>query len=236
MTLTFHKVEPHFTWGVTNYPPKRFRRLLEVIRRFNTSVTREAVSLTFDDGYQSFLSYADPLLREQGFTATIFAVSGYAGKQNSWDYSSFLAPSPHLTGNELQTVVAHGHRVQSHGKSHCDLRALSAKQLYEELTDSKSWIEDLTGVEVTEICYPFGLSDSRVEEVAQDVGYTRGWSLNPSDSGPFTYGRWGVYSFDTPLTVGAKLNPGSVGAHVEILKLRMTNFLARAGRFAFWTD
>src|SRR3712207_6610309 len=38
--------------------------------------SRRLVGLTFDDGYQDFLTYALPTLRHFGFTATMFPVAG----------------------------------------------------------------------------------------------------------------------------------------------------------------
>ncbi len=236
MVLAFHKVEPRLTWGVTNYSPRRFGRLLDSIAIFTEPRNDKTVSLTFDDGYQSFLNHADSLLTDRNLTATIFAVTGYLGKRNSWDYSSILAPSPHMTGSELRVAASHGHRIESHTHTHRDLRALSTTDLNRELSDSKRNLEDILGNEVSELCYPFGLYNSKVEHVARDVGYQRGWSMNPVDNGPFTFGRWGVYSFDTPLTVWSKMNPGSPGAKLEKLKLQATSSMAKAARFAFWTE
>ncbi len=236
MVLAFHKIEPRFTWGVTNYSPRRFARLMDGIGKYNRSSEDTTVSLTFDDGYQSFLDFADTILIERGLTATIFALSGYLGQRNSWDYSSILAPSAHMTASELRVAASHGHRIESHTHTHRDLRSLSESNLRRELADSKKRLEDILGAQVSEICYPFGRYNRRVEEMAQEVGYRRGWSMNPADKGPFTFGRWGVYSFDTPLTVWAKMNPDSLGAKLEMLKLRTTNLMARAGRFAFWTE
>jgi peptidoglycan/xylan/chitin deacetylase (PgdA/CDA1 family) len=236
MVLAFHKVEPGFTWGVTNYSPRRFERLLDTIKEFNQSEAPDNCSLTFDDGYQSFLNFADPLLVERDMSATIFAITGYLGKRNSWDYSSVVAPAPHMTEAELRAAASHGHRVQSHTHTHRDLRTLSRAELRAELSESKQRLEDILGNEVTEICYPFGLYNAQVEEIALEVGYQRGWSMRPDDNGPFTFGRWGVYGFDSPLTVWSKMNPDSFGATLERIKLRAINSLARAGRFAFWTE
>ncbi len=236
MVLAFHKVEARLTWGVNNYSPKRFDRLLDSIARFSKCSIDKTVSLTFDDGYQSFLDHADFSLTDRGMKATIFAVTGYLGQRNSWDYSSVLAPSPHMTDSELRTAASHGHRIESHTHTHRDLRRLSTPELRRELSDSKCALEDILGEEVSEICYPFGLFNSRVEEVAQEVGYRRGWSMRPNDDGPFTFGRWGVYGFDTPFTVWSKMNPDSFGAGLERLKLRAISSMAKASRFAFWTE
>ncbi|MFQ5608242.1 MAG: hypothetical protein ACE5GA_09870, partial [Candidatus Zixiibacteriota bacterium] len=60
------------------------------------------------------------------------------------------------------------------------------------------------------------------------------WSMEPSDKGPFTFGRLGVYAYDTPLSVRWKLSETPLG-RLERLKCRITNSLSRAGRLAFWT-
>ena len=44
-----------------------------------------AVLITFDDGYLDFLTYAWPLLKSYGFSATVFLVTDEVGRSNSWD-------------------------------------------------------------------------------------------------------------------------------------------------------
>ena len=67
--------------------------------------------LTFDDGYRSFKDYAYPVLKELGFTATLFVYTDYVGAGRnalSWD--------------DLQGAAAEGFDVQAHSKTHGDLR------------------------------------------------------------------------------------------------------------------
>src|SRR3712207_3534396 len=47
--------------------------------------TRSLVGLTFDDGYEDFLSTALPMLEKLGFSATVFVVAGMLGKRNTWE-------------------------------------------------------------------------------------------------------------------------------------------------------
>ena len=42
------------------------------------------VAITFDDGYEDVLTLAVPILKEFGFTATIFAVTGQLAARNAW--------------------------------------------------------------------------------------------------------------------------------------------------------
>lgn len=228
-TLAFHKVESGFSYSVTNYSPRRFRNLLGALKAAG-AVPR----LTFDDAYESFLDHARLILSEFNLSATIFAPTGWLGKTNSWDYSSRLKPIRHLSGAQLRELADDGLNVQSHGHLHLDLTRLSDPELITELRRSKEELENVLGRPVTDICYPFGRHDARVESAAKTIGYSQAWSLNPYDNGSFTRGRWAVYSFDTPFSVCAKLNGGAL-ARIEFAKARLTNQLSRAGRLAFWT-
>lgn len=56
--------------------------LAEAIRRLREgTLPRNTVCLTIDDGFYSVLACAAPLLRQQGFTATLYVTSYYAGKR-----------------------------------------------------------------------------------------------------------------------------------------------------------
>jgi peptidoglycan/xylan/chitin deacetylase (PgdA/CDA1 family) len=47
--------------------------------------TKQAVILTFDDGYSDFYHQAKPLLEYYNFPATVFVVTGYLGESFWWD-------------------------------------------------------------------------------------------------------------------------------------------------------
>ena len=42
-------------------------------------LARKSVLITFDDGYRSFSQYARPILKDFGFTATLFVYSDFVG-------------------------------------------------------------------------------------------------------------------------------------------------------------
>lgn len=232
--LAFHHIQPNFSWGVTNFSPRRFARLLEFLDAGRDEFGWDPL-LTFDDAYESFYTHAAPLLLKYHFKSRVFAPSHYLGRGNSWDYAHRLAPARHLTALQLRELDDHGFDVQSHGHHHITLTELGDVELGAELQTAKAALEDVLGREVSELCYPYGRVSPRVEEAARAAGFRRGWSLDPAHSGPFTFGRWGVYAFDTPLTVRAKLTGGLL-ARLEYCKVRLTNTAGRAGRFAFWTD
>ena len=49
----------------------------ELSRAMTTGDTKRLVGLTFDDGYEDFLSTALPILEAVGFSATVFVVAGF---------------------------------------------------------------------------------------------------------------------------------------------------------------
>ena len=142
-----------------------------------------------------------------------------------------------MTFAELREVASRGMSIQSHGHSHRDFTRMTTVEVREELSKSKSILEDKIGKPVTEICYPYGRFNSDIEEIARELGYTRGWSLNPAHArnDAFTRGRWCVYSYDSPLSVRMKLGRGPF-SRIEAIKQGITNNLSRGERFAFWTD
>ena len=69
-----------------------------------------AALITFDDGYRSFQQYALSVLRELGFTATLFVYTDYVaagGNAFTWD--------------ELKKLQQEGFDIQAHSKSHGDM-------------------------------------------------------------------------------------------------------------------
>src|SRR5512145_2060427 len=76
---------------------------------------RRSVLLTFDDGYRSFAQYARPILKDLGFTATLFV------------YSNFVGGGGGLSWTDLRAMVTQGFDVQAHSKSHGNLRRTDAE-------------------------------------------------------------------------------------------------------------
>ena len=79
--------------------------------RFEPAAAARSVVLTFDDGYKSSRSIAYPVLKELGFTATLFVYTDYVG-----------AGRNALSWEELKELAAEGFDVQAHSKTHGDLR------------------------------------------------------------------------------------------------------------------
>jgi peptidoglycan/xylan/chitin deacetylase (PgdA/CDA1 family) len=144
----------------------------EAHRATGARLPARPIIITFDDGYRCTLVNAAPLLREYGFSATVFVVSDLIGKTNCWDADEIQEPL--LDVADLRELKGFGIDVQSHSRTHARLSALPPDELRAELRESKEQLEDITAAPVTTIAYPWGEYNATVTRVARDVGYSTG--------------------------------------------------------------
>lgn len=194
LLLMYHTIAPYDEdpFEVT-VSPRRFERQMRwLVRRGlqGTSVRQlldaraggladRLVGLTFDDGYQDFLSYALPILRGCGFTATVFAVAGRLGGINVWDPGGPIKPL--MSGDQLREVADAGMEIGSHGFSHVRLATVSPEQLDEELVRSRTILRDITGQPVQGFCYPYGVVSQPVVDRVREAGYDYACAIWRSD-------------------------------------------------------
>jgi peptidoglycan/xylan/chitin deacetylase (PgdA/CDA1 family) len=134
----------------------------------DASATKRAV-LTFDDGYESVLTRALPLLEAHGFTATVFVVSGKIGGVNDWDGET--PGDALLSADGVRALAAAGIEIGSHGATHRALPSVSDTELDDEVRGSKAALEAVTGGPVVSFCYPYGAIDDRSVAAVRRAGY-----------------------------------------------------------------
>jgi peptidoglycan/xylan/chitin deacetylase (PgdA/CDA1 family) len=131
----------------------------------------KVVGITLDDGYQSNVSHALPILKQHGFSATCYVVSGRLGQHNEWDAALGMAKAALMSGEEMRAWVDEGMEVGSHTCSHADLNQLSLAEARHELLQSKSDLENLLQKPVTQFCYPYGHFSPELEALVSQAGY-----------------------------------------------------------------
>jgi peptidoglycan/xylan/chitin deacetylase (PgdA/CDA1 family) len=166
---------------------------------------RKLVHITFDDAFRS-VANALPVLRELGFPSTIFACSQYAqdGRRLSIPRLAKRSDDDEIATMDwatLRAVVDDGLvEIGSHGCGHVDLVELSDAELQQELSDSKSEIEDYLGRPCPTHAYPFGSQDARVRRATAAAGYAAAFGA-PGVSGhvdPFRIPRTGIWRDEPP--------------------------------------
>jgi len=137
---------------------------------------KAAVSMVFDDGYQSTLDSTLQPLVEAGLAATHAVPSAHVGAD--------LDGIPVAPLADWQRAVALGMEVGSHGSTHAILSQLPAEQLTKDLEDWLQWWRALgTQRPGPTLTYPTGRYDAKVTQEARRLGFVAGRAtgsgLNP---------------------------------------------------------
>ena len=145
---------------------------------------KPGVTLTFDDGCESDLLVAAPILVEFGFGATFYVTAGWTGTRGF------------MTSGQLRTLAGLGFEVGCHSKTHPYLPELDDSKLYEEIAGGKIQLEQVLGRPVEHFSCPGGRYDQRVQDVAREAGYrtlaTSQAHANSESSDFFALGRVAV--------------------------------------------
>jgi peptidoglycan/xylan/chitin deacetylase (PgdA/CDA1 family) len=166
--------------------------------------SKKRIVLTFDDGYENWLTNVAPVLEEFNIPAIFFVNSGLfnLGDKDENDFlknnllrkksiklistDSFLK----LSRNPLFEIGGHSH-------SHLNLANIKdGEELNREIGGDKLRLEQLIGKRIRWFAYPFGGANyfnSSVSEVVRLCGYLAAFSIIPSnfmvDSNRYEYGR-----------------------------------------------
>ncbi len=125
------------------------------------------VILSFDDGYGSLAEHAFPVLRNYGFTATVFVVTNLAGGEDEWLRREGKQPQRLLGADQIRYWAERGIEFGAHSATHADLTQLAADALQTEVAGSRSTLETLLKAPVTSFAYPYGFYNQQVVEAVR---------------------------------------------------------------------
>jgi len=117
------------------------------------------VVITFDDGCETDLTVAAPLLKEAGFNATCYITVEHLGRRG------------YLSVGQLRELSDAGFEIGSHSLTHSYLHDLKTEQIRAEVAGSKERLEEITGQRVAHFSCPGGRWDRRVSEMVKEAGY-----------------------------------------------------------------
>jgi peptidoglycan/xylan/chitin deacetylase (PgdA/CDA1 family) len=169
---------------------------------------RTQLTLTFDDGYESWHESVAPLLDERGLPAVFFVSSGLVGLRGS-EAREFARTRLHRTqeltfisARDLRDLARHPRfEIGGHTVTHADLGKVADPDVAQaEIAGNQAWLEDLVGVPVRWFAYPFGNhanvgspARSVVEALGMSAAFTLipGW-WDPAKGDRFLIGRDGI--------------------------------------------
>lgn len=174
--------------------------LVECLNR--RALPERAISITFDDGYQSVYETALPILRKHNMTATVFLMIGDGHVQT--DRLPALKGRPMLSWNEIREMRQTGIEFGAHTLTHPRLPHLSPEKIAQEMRESKDVIEQHIGSKVNSFAYPFGAHDTTCRALAAEhfsCACTDRLGLVHSKSDPYALERVDTYYLRSPRTL-----------------------------------
>jgi peptidoglycan/xylan/chitin deacetylase (PgdA/CDA1 family) len=160
------------------YEPVSLTEAVERLRQGRVG-GREVV-VTFDDGFRNQLTNAAPLLAERGLTACFFLVTELVSATNDEaermcrERLHLPRPIEPLTWAQAGELLALGHEVGSHTRSHPELPGLAADALADELVASREELERRLARPVAHFSAPYGETQRfspEVSSAAREAGY-----------------------------------------------------------------
>ncbi len=222
--LGYHRFEakPHDPLAIT---PEHFRKQLEAVRasglpvipmadflawrRGEKNIPPKAIVITIDDGYNDAYSLAWPILKEFGYPFTYYVYINYigvGGRSIKWE--------------QLAEMRDAGVDIGSHTVSHDNLIRPKAKNLngapydqwlWNELSGSKSTLEQRLGIKITTLAYPYGIHNEAIAAKAKEAGYEAAFTVNGQkalhDAPPTKIGRY-IVQGDKEFTFANALKSG----------------------------
>jgi peptidoglycan/xylan/chitin deacetylase (PgdA/CDA1 family) len=179
----------------------------ELYLALNAGETKGLVGVTFDDGYEDFLSAAVPTLEKLGFSATVYVVAGMLGSENNWEHGDGPRPQLRLLGADgVREVSDRGMEIGSHSVTHPRLSSLDSETLVREVEDSRLMLSEIVNSPVEGFSYPYGDLDGPAVRAAREAGYVYAVATKTQvESGLHDWPRTYIGEKDSPLRLGVKL-------------------------------
>ena len=141
----------------------------------------QSVAITFDDGCETDLVTAAPLLKERGLGATFYITTGFVGNPG------------YMSAAQLRELRALGFELGCHSMTHAYLDDLDESALRREILDAGRKLEDIIGGRVEHFSCPGGRYNKKARTLAREAGYrslaTSRAHANSPATNPYLLGR-----------------------------------------------
>ncbi len=219
--LCYHKISTD--QEAMSISPERFREQLDALRKmgYHSISLKElgdlwaqgkdplprSLVITFDDGYENNYSMAQPILKEEGFSATVFIIVDRKFRTDLLEWS------------EITELRQEGWEIGSHSWSHVDLTIRPDYHGEVEIKKSRLEIAKRSGGEVGWFAYPYGALNEKTEKWVEKSGYqgavtTRTGMADKTD---------GIYRLDR-ISITPNILPTAFSLKLRIFKAEVAEF------------
>jgi peptidoglycan/xylan/chitin deacetylase (PgdA/CDA1 family) len=156
----------HMQYLSENHTVIALKAALDAIKQ-NTPLPKDAVVITFDDGYANILENAHPVLQEFDFPYTIFINPQIISKQSdqlSWEEVISMQPLADFANHTLD----HIHLLQ-HLEGESDAQWL--KRVMANILEAEAILEERLGYSHRWLAYPFGEFNQALQSALQEADF-----------------------------------------------------------------
>ena len=164
-----------------------------------------SVLITIDDGYESVLSQAAPLLTRYHVPAVVFVPTARLAGTSSW--MPKMSGERLLDPHELVELQRFGIDVGVHGMNHVPLEGLPEETLRVEIDEARAGLGSILGKDLESFAYPEGRFDAASVRAVERAGFSVAFAVH-SSGGRFTIGRVPIDRLDSISSFIVKLLPG----------------------------
>jgi len=145
-----------------------------------TSGTRYA-AVTFDDGFESVIENAVPILKKRGICATVFVVTEYLGKVPGWRRFDAGTNSSEglMSVEQLLALPSDLISIGSHTSTHAMLTSLDEPAAKAEISESRLRLQQMLQRDVKLFSFPYGAYNASLVAWCREAGYTRVFTILP---------------------------------------------------------
>jgi peptidoglycan/xylan/chitin deacetylase (PgdA/CDA1 family) len=165
----------------------------------------DCVAVTFDDGFENFLTQALPELERRNFPTTVFVIADGMNRE----FGSDSCAEKLLSLEQVRSLPTSLVTIGSHTVTHPLLTQLEENEARREIQDSRTKLEAMLDRRVTQFSFPFGGFNERLVAVCREAGYDRVYTTLPAFAferkDEFVVGRVRVDPTDWPLEFRLKL-------------------------------
>ncbi len=142
------------------YHPITMQELYDYVTK-GAPLPEKPVCITFDDGYLDSYTIVYPLMKEYGFSWTLFLITDDVGK-----------PYNRMTWDQLKEMAnSHAVTIASHTLSHPKLHNLATRAEKEkEIVEANKALKYQLGIDNVWLAYPYGDYDDEVIDICKKAG------------------------------------------------------------------
>ena len=165
--FAYHEIRNVSLKDVYSLTPEVFMQHVWTMREA-AGASKQNLVISFDDGHQSHLRWASPILELLKLRGHFFIPTTWIGNRAEF-----------MDWRQVRQLAADGHVIGSHSATHTFLPHCTKAHLQEELHGSRQALEDQLGAGITSISMPGGRWDHEVLRACAVAGYKTVYTSEP---------------------------------------------------------